>query len=283
MCGIIFYMILLVGNWKVAPETQLQAVRLAQKTSIIAKKHKKDLVTVICTPAVHLAMLPKQKLAPLFLGAQSVSPINAIAQTGLHTAALLKDAGAQYCLVGHSEARARGESNDHVVSMIERLLEKKIHPIVCVGEKERDDHGWYLGVIKEQIETVCSVVPKQAFKTLIIAYEPVWAIGASAVREATPVECREIITYIRKLISDLEGEKIAASVTILYGGSVNEKNALSFISEGGANGLLVGRTSLDPKAFGALAASIVPTLTAVKKRPPVKPSVISTKKKKNKK
>ena len=253
-------MITIIGNWKMAPEKQSQAIALAKASGALAKAHKKHVAIAVCPPAVHVQSVARLKIAALGLGGQSVSGNPAIAQTGLMSAAMLRDAKAGYCLVGHSESRARGETNEAVVASTKELLAKNIQPVVCIGEKERDTHGWYLGVIKEQVESVIAATPKPLLKRLMFAYEPVWAIGSQAVREATPEECREIITYIRKLIADMVGDKVAAAMPILYGGSVNPQNAASFIDDGMANGLLVGRVSLDVKAFGALAKSLVPAV-----------------------
>jgi triosephosphate isomerase len=113
-----------------------------------------------------------------------------------------------------------------------------------------------LSSVKEQVEKIVSNIPRNQIKSLIFAYEPIWAIGSAAAREATVDESREMIIFIRKVIADAVDEKIANSISILYGGSVNEQNASSFISLGGADGLLVGRTSLDAKRFGLLAKTL---------------------------
>ncbi len=248
-------MILLVGNWKMAPEKSTEAITLAKKTLAIARTYKKIKI-VSCVPAIHLPFIAKQIKTTLAFGGQSVASSPDIAQTGLTSAGMIKSYGAQYCIVGHSESRARGESDESVATQTQNLLQKKITPIVCVGEKERDAHGWYLSAVKDQVEKVVSAIQKSQLKQLVIAYEPIWAIGSKAVREATPIECREMVIFIRKVIADLVGEKESQKVTILYGGSVNEQNAASFITEGGAQGFLVGRVSLDARRFGLLAKNI---------------------------
>ncbi len=249
-------MILLIGNWKMAPEKSTDALILAKKTLETARLYKKTLKTVICAPSIHLPTLTKSVKSTLYIGGQSVSSSIEIAQTGLVSAGMLKSYGATYCIVGHSESRARGETDRQVLDTVNLLLQKKIVPVICVGEKERDTHGWYLSAVKEQIEKVVSNVPKAGLKNLVFAYEPIWAIGKDAAREATVVECREMIIFIRKVIADAVDQKTANSVPILYGGSVNEQNGASFVTEGSANGLLVGRVSLDSKKFGALAKSL---------------------------
>lgn len=238
-----------------APEKSTEAISLVKKTLAIARTYKKIKI-VSCVPAVHLPFLAKQIKSTLSLGSQSIAANPDIAQTGLVSAGMIRSYGAQYSIVGHSESRARGETDESVSIQTQNLLQKKIVPIVCVGEKERDSHGWYLSTVKDQVEKVVAAIQKSQLKQLVIAYEPIWAIGSKALREATPVECREMIIFIRKVIADLVGEKDSQKVTIIYGGSVNEQNAASFITEGGAQGFLVGRVSLDARRFGLLAKNI---------------------------
>jgi triosephosphate isomerase len=249
-------MVYLIGNWKMAPEKSVQAVDLIKKTNNIAKQYKKNLVLIVCPPAVFLSTAMKNIKVPLLLGAQGITGSELVAQTGLMSAGMIKDTGAQYCIIGHSETRARGDSNANVKDQLTRLLEKKIIPIVCIGEKNRDAQGWYLSEVKEQLETALADLGPAQVKKILIAYEPVWAIGASATRAATPAECREMIIFIRKMLSDKYGEKTASAITVLYGGSADEVNAKTFLTEGNAGGFLVGRVSLDAKRFAALAKSI---------------------------
>jgi len=247
--------LLLVGNWKMGPEKFTDVQKLAKATLLLSKAHKKSLSVVICPPFPHLPLVAKVSKALTF-GAQTVAADNEQAQTGLVSAAMLKSLGASYCIVGHSESRARGETNEAVAQQALRLVEKKIVPIICVGEKERDAQGWYLSVIKDQLESFLSVLPRASLKNIVIAYEPIWAIGKDAVRGATPAECLEMVIYIRKIISDVHGPKAGDTPRIIYGGSVDEKNAKSFITEGKADGHLVGRVSLDAKRFSVLANSL---------------------------
>jgi len=250
------FMLYLIGNWKMAPEKSLQAADLVKKTNDIAKQYKNSLVIVICPPAIFLPIAIKNAKAPLLIGAQGVAGSIAVAQTGLTGASMLKDSGAQYVIIGHSEMRARGDSNATVKEQITRIFEKKLTAILCIGEKNRDAQGWYLSEVKEQLETALAGLTSSQLKKIIIAYEPVWAIGAAAVRAATPLECREMVIFIRKLLSDQYGEKLAKTIPILYGGSADEFNARNFVDEGSAQGFLVGRVSLDPKRFSSLAKSI---------------------------
>lgn len=257
-------MILLVGNWKAAPDKKTQAEKLLKSTSVIVKAVKKKIMVVVCVPTVHLGSLAK-KNPNVNLGAQNVSLFSDIAHTGQNSAAMLKEAGAKYCIIGHSECRALGEENNPIAQKALRLLEKNITPIFCVGEVQRDVHGWYLSTIKDQLASVFSLLSPDKAKKIVIAYEPVWAIGAKATREATPTECQEMMLFIRKIITDTYSTKIAQTIPLLYGGSVTEENAQLFISQGEANGLLVGRVSLEAKRFGLLAKKIAEYTKPLKK------------------
>jgi triosephosphate isomerase (TIM) len=246
-----------IGNWKMGPEKQNQALDLAKKTLALAKTHKKDNISlVVCPPFIHIPSVVKFVKTGILVGAQNVSETLEIAQTSNISVPMLKDYGACYCIVGHSEVRAKGETNAQIAEKVQRLLEKKITPIVCIGEKARDTQGWYLSEIKDQLEAILGAVPEAGLKKIIIAYEPVWAIGKTATREATPLECEEMVIYIRKLITDHTNEKVANSVPILYGGSVDENNVARYASEGKVQGFLVGRVSLDAKRLGLLCKAL---------------------------
>ncbi len=137
------------------------------------------------------------------------------------------------------------------------LLAAKITPVVCVGEHERDQGMWYLSTVKTQIEECLRGVPKAALARVVIAYEPVWAISTTANRrDATPEDCHEMVIYIRKVLSDIYDEKAPRMVKIIYGGSVNEKNAAQFLSLGFAEGLLPGRASLSAQNFIKIIQSV---------------------------
>ena len=244
---------LLVGNWKMSPDTLEEALMLAKETGVIAKKNKNTIV--VCPPYIYLGEIGKK--TKVLFGAQAVSPHLEMPHTGEISAKMLQKIGARYTIVGHSERRTAGfENNDIVAQNTIRLIEKKITPIICVGERSRDTKGAYLLFVKEQIVSAIAQVSKTKIKELVFAYEPVWAIGSSATRPATVEECREMIIFIRKTLADTIGEKVANNIPILYGGSVDEQNAKNFLSEGGANGLLVGRVSTDIKKFTSLIQSI---------------------------
>lgn len=240
---------IIVGNWKMNPRTSKNAEALFRKTSVLLKTIKKTRV-IACAPAPFLGQLSKIK-GKMLLGAQDVSVFLEGSYTGSSSASMISSVGATYVIIGHSEKRKEGDTNEMVAQKIDQALKAKLLPIVCVGEKVRDDKGEYHNEIKTQLEISLSSYPKSKVSSLVIAYEPVWAIGKNATREATPEESREMSVYIKKVLNDMWG-KNAQSITVLYGGSVNAENAPSFLRDGGVQGLLVGRESLNPSKFARI-------------------------------
>lgn len=232
------------------------SAKLAIKTySEIIKKIRvqKGISIAICPPTTYLPLLKKSKIASL--GAQNVFYEKEGAFTGETSVQMLKDLGVKYVLVGHSERRMFGETNEDISKKISTILKAGLLPIVCVGEKERDEEHKYLQFVEQEIKSACSLVSKNLISKMIFAYEPIWAIGKDAVREATSEEAREMGIFIHKVISDISTPSISKSVKILYGGSVDEKNAEEFIKNGGMDGLLVGRASLNANQFSKLVES----------------------------
>jgi len=237
---------LIVGNWKMNPTTLEKAKGIL---SAIDKKVKKEgfsrVQAVICPPAIFLGSLSPKKV---FLGAQDVFYEASGAHTGEISPAMLADFDIGFAIIGHSERRAQGETDAIVAQKVKSALSFGITPILCVGESSRDEKGKYLHFLKEEIKMSLSAVSKNAISKIVIAYEPIWAIGKDAVREATPEESEEMAIFIKKVLSDIVGGA-HKDVRILYGGSVTAQNAEHFLSKGGVDGLLVGRESLNPKNF----------------------------------
>ena len=246
---------IVIANWKMNPSSLREAEGVFVNTVKIANKSKKVDV-IICPPFTFLYLGQKLKYKNIFLGSQSVFPEISGSYTGEVSIKILKSLNTKYVIVGHSERRALGENDEYINKQIQTILKEKMVPIFCIGEKIRDKEGFYLSVIKEQIEKGLINISKLQIKNLMIAYEPVWAIGANAKREATVEEFIEMKIFIKKILSDIYGAKIAHSMKILYGGSVHPDNARSFAVDGGADGLLVGRDSLTPKKFEEIINSI---------------------------
>ncbi len=238
---------LIVGNWKMNPQSVKEAEILFK--SLIKIDSSKNASIVVCPPHPYLSIHSKYKTKRVILGAQDVSIEDSGSHTGEVGASMLKSLGASYVIVGHSERRKIGNTDAIVNKKILNILKNKMFPIVCVGEHVRDSGGDYLSFIKNQLHQAFANISKSQVKNIVIAYEPIWAIGKESVREATAEEFIEVKIFIRKIISDIYSANIAHNMAILYGGSVNPKNASAFLHHGGADGFLIGRDSLVPKKF----------------------------------
>jgi triosephosphate isomerase len=237
---------LVIGNWKMNPTTLDETKRIYRSIKNFSKKLvNTDLI--ICPPFIYLYYFLNKTSENLYTGAQNVFFEDQGAYTGEVSIEMLRNFGIDYVIVGHSERRAMGETDEIVSKKIQRLLDLNMHPIMCIGEKERDPNGVYLEFLKNQIKNSLTKVQKKNIKNLIVAYEPLWAIGA---KEAmNPRDIYEMSLFVKKTISDLFGHDEAISVPILYGGSVNFRNAADIIVQGQVNGLLVGRESVNPSNF----------------------------------
>ncbi|MBI2481964.1 MAG: triose-phosphate isomerase [Candidatus Vogelbacteria bacterium] len=236
---------LIVANWKLNPTTLAEAKRLALAAKAASAKAKKVQV-VLCPPAVYLATL---LTAPgkLLFGAQDTFTEFEGAFTGEISPLQLRDLGVKYVIVGHSERRKRGDTLEVIAAKTRAVLKTNLAPIICIGEDKRDGDGDYLEGLVRELEFILDKVPRQAAKRIVLAYEPRWAIGALATGADTPEQFLHHAIFLRKTLVNLFGKEIGMSLPILYGGSVNVKNADSFLTVGQADGLLIGRESLQIK------------------------------------
>jgi len=240
---------IIVGNWKMNPVSPEEAKALVAGIKKEAKKALKISEAVLCPPAVYLAETAKALSATkLLVGSQDVHFVEGVSsQTGFISAIQYKNAGAKYAIIGHSERRERGDTDEIVNKKTLAALNAGLVSITCFGEKTRQSNGEYLAVIRSQIEKALVGVSSDMLKKVLLSYEPVWAIGA---KEAmTPRDLHEMSLYIRKVLIGLYGAPVAAGVRILYGGSVNPTNAEAIMKEGEVDGLLVGRDSLNAVNF----------------------------------
>lgn len=230
-----------------------EAERLVKEIKSVAATAKKSEI-VICPPVIFLSDLVRSLKGnkKISLGVQNAYCDPLGSHTGEISAKMASSAGAKFAILGHSERRKMGESNSLISQKALSSLKAGLTPIICVGEKERDDSMFYLSAVKTQIEEVFVGIPKSALPKIVIAYEPVWAIGKDAIREATPAEFLEMSIFIRKALSNLYDAKSGKACKILYGGSVNPENAKAFLFEGEADGLLIGRDSLNSKKFSKI-------------------------------
>ncbi len=239
---------LIVGNWKMNPQSQKEAEILFKSIGQSIKNIKNTNI-VICAPFPFLLPLKKLKIKKIALGAQNVSFEQKGAHTGEISTSMLKSVGVEYVIVGHSERRLMGETDEVINKKIIAVLKAKLTPIVCVGESNRSHDGFYLATVREQLSLCLSGVSKSQVKEVVIAYEPVWALSSTENRhDATPHDFEEMKIYIRKILTDIFGQTVASSVQIIYGGSVNKDNAEGFL-KASADGLLPGKASLEVKNF----------------------------------
>ncbi len=234
---------IIIGNWKMNPLTERDAIKLAKASDFRN--------IVLCVPFIFLSAV-KKVLKRAKLGAQDASWGDVGAQTGEISAEMLYDIGVRYVIIGHSERRAMGENNIDVNKKIKAALASGLTPILCVGESVRDESHSYFNLVKTQLEECLEGVKKDSIAKIVVAYEPVWAISTTVGRkDATPADSLEMAIFIRKILSDKFGSD-ASRVRIIYGGSANEKDAEDFLRNGGVDGLLPGRASLDPKKFAEI-------------------------------
>lgn len=238
-------------------DSTAKAKDLMGKVSRTASRLKRTDV-LVCPPHAFLGLFAGRSISRggLCLGAQDVSIDIEAARTGESSVYMLKSLGIAHVIVGHSERRAKGES-DAVISMkIARLLKAGLTPILCIGESERDMHGEYLAFLEREIRESLRGVPKAKAKQIIVAYEPLWAIGKSADDAVTPQILHETALFIKKILVSMYGRAIGGAVKILYGGSVESSNAGALIAGGTVDGLLVGHASTDAEEFAGILKSV---------------------------
>lgn len=243
---------MIVGNWKMNPLISKEAEKLFSDVAKGVSRIKKTEV-VVCAPFIYLERLKKIKTSKVKLGAQNAFFGDVGAFTGEISSFMLSNIGVKYVILGHSERRnppaGGGETNEVINKKIKASLSAGLVPIVCVGESVRDENHNYYNLVKTQIEECLAGVSKSSISKIIIAYEPVWALSSTVNRkDAIPDDSKEMAIFIRKILADKFGTEVSGT-RIIYGGSVNEKDAENFLKNGGVDGLLPGRASLNAKKF----------------------------------
>ena len=238
----------IAGNWKMnmtATETRKFAEELKR---IMPRAKWCD--TVICVPACNITAAVKAfKELRISVGAENLYFEEKGAYTGEISAAMLRDLGVKYVIVGHSERRQYfGETDTAVNRKVHAALDAGLSPIICVGESESQrEMGVTQDWIALQVKTALYGVPAERLRRCIIAYEPIWAIGTG--KTATAQQAGEVCSNIRTVIRGLYGARVARSVTIQYGGSMNPKNAAELLAQPDIDGGLIGGASLKPEQF----------------------------------
>ena len=240
--------VIIAGNWKMNQlPSGVKPFVEELKTKLPAGMN--GCSVVLCVPATHLAALAREKARRIGVGAQNVSEFDKGAHTGEISVDMIADLGAKYCIVGHSERRANnGDTDELVNTKVHALLEKGITPIVCVGESLSErDRDLTMERISYQVKAALYGLTAEQVKKVVIAYEPIWAIGTG--RTATPEQAEAVCAAIRATLGDLFGSAVAEEMRVLYGGSMNPGNVAMLVAQPNIDGGLVGGASLKAESF----------------------------------
>lgn len=258
---------LVAGNWKMHMTSTEAAATVEGFVDLLSAKVGVDVLicpSYLCIPKVREIL----KGTHVHVGGQDVFWMPKGAFTGRISAGMLQAAGCDYCIVGHSETRGRfGKleipaetvgyfaETDHTVNLkIKALLELGMRPILCVGETQAErDSALTDATIASQLEKALEGLEPDELAELVVAYEPVWAIGTGNVCDS--VEAERVCGLIRSLLGEMLGDSVAHGIRVLYGGSVKSSNAGELFSQPNIDGGLVGGASLDPKEFAAIVAA----------------------------
>ncbi len=244
---------LVVANWKAYVEDVSKAKKLAALAKRLQKATKVRIT--LAPPAPFIGLLAPRGSAELHFAAQDIGAGASGAHTGELTAAMYASLGARYTLIGHSERRAAGDAREVVVEKMKHAHVHGLTPILCVGEKVRDTEGQYLAELRADIVSAVGAIEGKDRPSILIAYEPVWAInhGDDAINTA---DLSEMVLYIRKVLGEIIAWREVEKMTILYGGSVEPLNVRGLAGGSGVDGFLVGHASVDPIAFSKLVRAL---------------------------
>jgi triosephosphate isomerase len=236
---------IIAANWK----AYVEDLERAKKLFAVAKRLAKtpETTIVIAPPAPLLGALAGKTKGGVHFAAQDVSATVGGAKTGEVTAQTYAASGATYAIVGHSERRAAGDTDVIVAEKLAHALAHDLTPILCIGESER---------VREQVTRALTPLSPRDRAKVIIAYEPIWAIGKSADQAIGPNDLAEMVLYIHKVVAELLPGKNSNRSLILYGGAVDVVNIRSLAASSSVSGFLIGRASVDPITFADLAKQL---------------------------
>ena len=240
----------IAGNWKMF-KTRAEAAAFAEEFKDLYQGT--DVKAAVCAPFTDLVTLVEAfRGTGIGVGAQNVHFEDEGAFTGEISVGMLEEIGVDYCIVGHSERRQYFAETDETVNLkLKKLLAGKIQPIMCVGESlEQRDAGELFDVVRTQLTDGLKDITDEQIRRVVIAYEPIWAIGTG--RTATPEQAEEMCAFIRQVLIDLYGEDAADEVILQYGGSVKPANATEIMNMDEIDGALVGGASLKPADLMAI-------------------------------
>ena len=238
---------IIAGNWKMNKTPSETKEFMTALKGMLPRGRWCDIA--LCVPAVCIpAAVRAMRETRVGIGAENCNANPSGAYTGEIATNMLVDAGCKYVIIGHSERRAMGETNEDVNAKVLAALEAGLIPIMCCGETlEQRETGITSEWIAMQIKAGLKGVPEEKIRKIVIAYEPIWAIGTG--RTATPKQAQEVCEEIRTVVRKLYSSKVARAVSILYGGSMNDKNAYELLAQPDIDGGLIGGASLVPEKF----------------------------------
>ncbi len=243
---------LIVANWKMNPQTLKDAKALLAATKKSAASAR-DVTLVVAPPAVFLQPLAAGARGRTAFAIQNAHADEGGAHTGEISMHQAKDANATHVIVGHAERRAAGETDAMVRAKVAAAFAAGLTPILCIGEESRGAGAEHFALVREQLHTALDGLATNKIGKLVVAYEPVWAIGATKAMQ--PPQMHEMSIFIRKAVVEKFGET-GHGVKVLYGGSIDASNAARMLQDGDVRGLLVGRASTDAVIFAELLRAV---------------------------
>jgi len=240
---------IVAGNWKMNLDYNEGISLFSEIVNMVKDERKGDQLAIICAPFIHLNSLAKLGGNDVKIGAQNIHDKENGAYTGEVSAKMVKSVGVDYVILGHSERRQyQAESDALLAAKTKTALANGLLPIFCIGETlDERNNGSYFEVLKKQLADGIFSLTEEDFRKVVIAYEPVWAIGTGLT--ATPEQAQDIHAFIRSEIEANYGFNVADDTTILYGGSCNPGNAASLFAQKDIDGGLIGGASLKSRDF----------------------------------
>lgn len=240
---------IVAGNWKMNLDYAEGISLFSEIVNMVRDEKQGEQLAIICAPSIHLNSLAKLGGGTVSIGAQNCHQKESGAYTGEISAKMIKSVGCEYVIIGHSERRQYfAESNELLAEKTVIALQNDLTPIFCIGETlDERNNGSYFEVLKSQLQEGVFGLSAEDFGKIVIAYEPVWAIGTGLT--ATSAQAQEVHAFIRKEITAKYDASVADDTTILYGGSCNPKNAAELFAQPDIDGGLIGGASLKSRDF----------------------------------
>ena len=242
---------IVAGNWKMNLDYETGVSLFSEIVNMVKDEVIGQQEVVVCSPFIHLSTISKlaEGVKNVNIGAQNIHQAESGAYTGEVSASQVKSLGVNYVILGHSERRAYfGETDQLLAEKVNVALKNNLKPIFCIGEtKEERESGNFFDVIKTQLSDGVFHLSAEEFANVVLAYEPVWAIGTGLT--ASPEQAQEVHAFIRETLAAKYGQEVADNTTILYGGSCNPSNAATLFAQKDIDGGLIGGASLKSRDF----------------------------------